>query len=612
MSFEYTPLLIPLVMATAVSIILIIYALPRRQAAGAKPFLLLMLGVAIWLIGYTFEISGRDINTSLFWANISYFGITSLPVAWLIFSLEYSGRSRLLTVRNISLLFFEPAIIMLLIWTDNFHHLFRQSVTMTMTDLMPLLEIVRGPSFWVHTAYSYLLLVLGTVILGIGFFRSSRIYRRQMGIVFVGALIPWVANIFFVFFAKSGPTLDPTPFSFLGTGILMSWAIFGYSFIDIAPIARNNVVENLNDAMFVLDSKNRVIDINPAARRLLGDIDGWIVGQPAAELFKAWPHLIEKFRDEIQIHKEVMFHDGEQERFYDLRISPLLNKQGGVNGRLVMLHDTTEHKQVADELRLAKEAAETANRAKSTFLANMSHELRTPLTVIIGYAELLQELTSDNQYELLPDRLEKIKWSADHLLTIISELLDLSKIEAGRMELYETICNVPELIESVTDSVIPLLTQNGNVVDMIIAPEVDSLLTDEVKLRQILLNLLSNAAKFTENGRIELSVFSQTNAKSGENGSAVPQLVFQVSDTGIGLSDDQIETLFEPFVQAELSTTKSYGGTGLGLSISRHLCHILGGTIQVESMPGQGSIFTVYLPWQRHEVPNKQEQLARV
>jgi len=612
MSFEYTPLLIPLVVATAVSIILIIYALPRRKAAGAKSFLLLMSGVAVWLIGYAFEISGLDISTSIFWANISYFGIASLPVAWLLFSLEYTGRSHLLTTRNIGLLFFEPAIIMLLIWTDEFHHLFRQSVTMTVTNLMPLLENVRGPSFWVHTAYSYLLLVLGTVILGIGFFRSSRIYRRQMGIVFVGALMPWVANIFFVFIVDAGPTLDPTPFAFLGTGIMMSWAIFGYSFINIAPIARNNVVENLNDAMFVLDNKNHVVDINPAARRLLGDVDGWIVGRPAAELFKAWPHLMEKFRDELQVHKEVMFHDGEQERFYDLRISPLTNKRGSVNGRLVMLHDTTEHKQAADELRLAKDAAETANRAKSTFLANMSHELRTPLTVIIGYAELLQELTNDHQYEQLPDRLGKIKWSANHLLTIISDLLDLSKIEAGRMELYETICDVPELIESITGSIIPLITQNGNTFDATIAPEVDTLITDELKLRQVLLNLLSNAAKFTENGRIELNVYSQYNAKSGENGNAIPNLVFQVRDSGIGLSDAQIETLFEPFVQAELSTTQNYGGTGLGLSISRHLCHIMDGTIQVESMPGQGSTFTVYLPWQRHKVPNKQEQLVSV
>ncbi len=237
----------------------------------------------------------------------------------------------------------------------------------------------------------------------------------------------------------------------------------------------------------------------------------------------------------------------------------------------------------------ARAAAEEANQAKSQFLANMSHELRTPLTAIIGYSQLLQEEAEEEGQTTLVDDLGKIQGSSNHLLGLISNVLDFSKIESGKMELYLESTDLPVLIKQVADGVRPLVQKNGNTLVVSGAATLPQIRTDATKLRQVLYNLLSNAAKFTHAGTITLAV-------RAERGDERDWVWFDVRDTGIGLTAQQQAKLFQEFQQADPSTTRHYGGTGLGLALSRRMCRMMGGDITVESTPGVGSIFHVLLP----------------
>ena len=239
----------------------------------------------------------------------------------------------------------------------------------------------------------------------------------------------------------------------------------------------------------------------------------------------------------------------------------------------------------------ARDDAEAANRTKSAFLANMSHELRTPMNAIIGYSEMLAEEAEDaGVAEFIPD-LNKIQSAGKHLLSLINDILDLSKIESGKMTVYLEAFDVKSLVEDVAATVKPLLAKNKNQLILNIQPDLGAMTSDLTKVRQTLFNLLSNASKFTENGTITLSANLD---KSGLSNN----VTFAVQDTGIGMTPEQCGKLFQAFSQADASTTRKYGGTGLGLAISRRFCQILGGDITVASIPGTGSTFTVILPQQ--------------
>jgi signal transduction histidine kinase/DNA-binding response OmpR family regulator len=238
------------------------------------------------------------------------------------------------------------------------------------------------------------------------------------------------------------------------------------------------------------------------------------------------------------------------------------------------------------ELEEAVVAAEEANRIKSQFLANMSHELRTPLNAIIGYSDMLLEEAQDLGYEDLSPDLNKIQGAGKHLLSLINDILDISKIEAGKMDLYLEEFQFQGLIDEVIPTAQPLFDKKGNKFNYLAKGKDLGLVTsDMTKLRQIIFNLLSNAAKFTEKGEITLDVSRDNN-----------WLLINVSDTGIGMSESQVGRIFQEFTQADESTTRRYGGTGLGLPISRHFCELMGGTISVTSEVGKGSTFSVQLP----------------
>jgi PAS domain S-box-containing protein len=296
---------------------------------------------------------------------------------------------------------------------------------------------------------------------------------------------------------------------------------------------------------------------------------------------------------------------------------------------LIMTNDITERKR-SEEFRRAAETAEAANRSKSIFLANMSHELRTPLNAIIGYSELLQEDAQELGADEFVDDLKRISTAGQHLLALIQDILDFSKIEAGHMNLYLETFSILTLVEDVTATIGPMADKNANILEIHCDENIGSMQADVTKLRQCLLNLLSNASKFTSSGLVTLIVtrefcssqqsFSTPKELSGKDSNssylspALPLspsgewIVFTVKDTGIGMSAEQLAKIFDPFTQADSSTTKKYGGTGLGLTITKKLCEMMGGDIIAISELEKGSSFSIRLPATHNETLTSSEK----
>ncbi|RLP22141.1 response regulator [Mesorhizobium sp. YM1C-6-2] len=356
--------------------------------------------------------------------------------------------------------------------------------------------------------------------------------------------------------------------------------------------------EAISDGFVLFDSEDKILLANSKYCEIFSDQQrSELIGQSFEDILKrrlaSGQVDLDGERPEDWMAKSLRVHRDpagfvREWRYGDrwVRVSKRRTPDGGT---VAVYTDITELKLRQAELEQAKSSAESANEAKSRFLASMSHELRTPLNAIIGYSEMLIEEAADQQTREFIPELERIAGAGRSLLALINDILDLSKIEANKMELFLEAFDVAEMLRDVQATVSPLINKNRNILVEDFQSDLGTMHSDETKLRQNLFNLLSNAAKFTEGGRITLTA-SRESRPDGD------WLVFKVSDSGIGITPQQQERLFNAFTQADASTTRNYGGTGLGLSITRSFSRMIGGTVSVDSELGKGSTFTMEIP----------------
>jgi PAS domain S-box-containing protein len=501
------------------------------------------------------ELGSVALESKIFWGKVQYLGIASLPPLWAVFALQYTNPGRWLTRRNLLLLAIIPIITIALVWTNEAHSLIWRQTKLQISVSVSTLAVSYGSWFWVHLVYSYILL--------------------------------WLANAIYLSGSSPFPSLDLTPFAFALSCLALAWGLFRFRLLDIAPIARRAVVDSMGDGVVVLDTQDRVVDLNPAAQRLTGVSAAVAIGKPCAQVFANFPELVEPCLQQADHRFELVLDQADTRRYYDLQITPLYTRRQRLSGRLVLLRDITERKGTEKALILARDQALEASRLKTELLAKVSHELRTPLTAIIGYTEMLHE----NVYGPLSNQqlvaTDAIILSAKTLKALVNDLLDQAQLESGQLQLRESSFSPADLVDQIQPRMRPLAEAKGLALLKDVTPDLPSTVSgDPARLQQILINLIGNAIKFTDEGTIKVRLFRPDEQ----------HWAMSVSDTGPGIPTEAHSLIFEPFRQVDGSATREHGGTGLGLSIVKQLTILMRGQITLDSEIGQGSEFTIRLP----------------
>ncbi|OQY24837.1 MAG: hypothetical protein B6I34_03120 [Anaerolineaceae bacterium 4572_32.1] len=564
MNWQYTLYVIPLLIAAAISLSLVFLAWRRRSAPGAVPFMLLMLAVAEWTLGYALRLSSSDLPAKIFWSQVRYVGIVTVPTTWLVLTLRYTDREKWLTRRNLILLTIEPLVTLLLVWTNEFHHLIWDEIRLETVDSLQMWSATHGVAFWIHTAYSYLFILLGSFFLLQMLLRSPQLYRGQAAALLVGALAPAAGNVL-VTFNLIPSLLDLTPFGFTIAGLAAAWGLFHFRLLDIVPVARRIIVDSMSDGVIVLDLQNRIVDINPAARRITSRLTSGTLGQTAAQILI---EQIENRQDATDSHSGITLSEGSVRRHYDLRISPLKNQRRQPVGRLLVLRDVTEER-LLEEMR-------------QDLTHTMVHDLRNPLTTLSMSLGLLDVPHSNN---LLPKQramLEIARTTIEKMTKLVNNILDVSRLESGLLPLERA----PVLLDDLVDGVLPaqaiLAAQKGLRLECDIPSTLPHVWVDARLIDRVLENLIGNAIKFTPaGGRVEVLAVADSSEVS-----------VSISDTGPGIPPELQSRLFQKFTTGE----REESGSGLGLVFCKLVIEAHDGRIWVESEPAHGATFTFILP----------------
>ncbi len=575
-------LLIPPIITSTLAV----YTWRHSSVQAAKPFFWLIFVITWWGFGQmAVYLCGDNIFLATWAMKILLLVINNLGPVLLIFILQYTHREKWTTNLVVWALFLPEFIFGILLLTNEAHHLYWTRIYLNNNLPIAPVTFEFGLANWASLIYSYLLIGISmALIVHWSLSNSASLYRQQAVALLISVIAPLAASITYILgFIK----IDPTHFAFAVSGLALGWSLFRFQFLNLMSIAREVVIDGMSDSILVLDIQERITDINPAAERLLGLSASQTIGKPAIEALAAWREVVEQYLKTNTALDEITIGEGDLQGWYELRISQLHNKSKKIVGRVIVLHDISEQKRIANALAIARDQALESSRLKSQLLAKVSHELRTPLGGILGYAELLHDNTLGSLDETQKEAVGQIIGSTHYLTDMVNELLDEAQIESNSIKLKLKPLEISAMLEKVVTNLRILAAQKGLKLITHIDPQLPkTLIGDEQRLRQILINLMANAVKFTAEGEIRLDLL-----KAQDH-----HWLMQVSDTGIGIPKEAQTYIFEPFRQVDTSLTGNNGGTGLGLSIAKQLVELMGGQISLKSEAGQGSIFTIMMP----------------
>jgi PAS domain S-box-containing protein len=571
MHFQYIPYLWALFTSAVVVAGFGVFAWRHRAVQGAIPFAVLCLIAVVWAVTNALEMAGTDLPTKLFWANAQYLCYGTLPLAWLVLVLQYSGRGAWLTPRRLAWLALEPAITVVLVWTNSFHGLIRQNVYLDTAGPFPVIGKTYGPWFWTNVAYSYLLFSIAIYILIVSMWRAPSLYRRQTLLLLIGFLLPLVWNVLYNLGFSPVPRHDLAPAVLSLSGAVVGWGLFRFGLFDIMPIARDRVVDGMDDGMIVLDVQGRIVDLNPAAQRILGRSAPQAIGRLAAEVFSAWPELIGLCRDASATHTELTLGTGEEKGNYEVHISPLSDRRDHPLGQVIVWHETTDRKRV--QARLVQQQRVLAVLGERERLAR---ELHDSMAQVLAYAnaqaQAARELLAQGQIA-----------QADAYLARLATAAQDAHVEAREYILGVQVGSSPERgFLQALDQYLQRFGQSSGLFTELIVPQAlwnGTFEPDvEVQLLRIVQEALTNVRKHACAHLVRVTLAAQ-----GEQAEIV------VEDDGRG---------FDP------AHPSADDRPTFGLYVMRERAQEAGGTLRVLSSPGQGTQVIVQVPWceeKKHE-----------
>jgi PAS domain S-box-containing protein len=582
-----------LLIAGAISLATMQVAWKRRHVVPyATPLAIFSLGTALWALPYAVHWADLFRFSEFFWVDMTYFGVIIVPTAFLAFALSYTDKAHWLSKRTILLLTIVPLLTLVFLWTDPMFGVFFAGKRSGAVAVI----IEGGIWFWFQLAYSYSLIAYGMLLMFRAFLRFPQTYRGQIGMMIIGCLIPVALSAIGIFGTSPIPNLDLTPISFTLTGVFISVAVFRFGFLDLRPIAYEILFANLSDAVIVVDEKDRIIELNPRADDIIGDMLNSPIGRRIEELQALIPEIPSDYYkiQEGQIEFSIF---GPPTRHFEVTISPLVDRSKVFRGRILTLRDITERKKAAIAL-------EQANEEIKQFAYIVSHDLRAPLVNLKGFSSELRIALDEIQSavsaalphmdgeqrrslslaldEDVPEALSFIESSVTRMDGLINAVLRLSRL--GRRELDLEPLDMEALVQVTLETLAHQIEERQGKVTVGSLPEV---VADRTSMEQIMGNLLGNAVKYLDPDRpAELEI-------TAEHG--LDETTFRVRDNGRGIAEDDMDKVFAPFRRIG---RQDMPGEGMGLPYVQALVRRHGGRIWCESKLGVGTTlsFTISAP----------------
>ncbi len=559
MIWQYSPYYIPFIACGLITLILAVTGWRNRTYVCAKPFVLLMLAVSLWSFGSALQVSSADLQTQMFAGMLQYPGIITVPVAWLLFSFEYSGREHWITRQNLLLLFIVPAISIVLVATNPLHHLYYQAVTQQAIGGLVYIDYSYGPFFWFYLIYSYLIIYIAIMFILQRFVYTSGLYRGQMMAILIAVFVPFFVNLAYAVRQINFIVIDPTPLAFLISGFAILIGMVRYQLLDITPMAQDQVIANLSEGMIVLDLQGRVISLNAPAERFTGISPQESIGSDAGSLLPGCgPKIMEslaEMRSGGQVFEMERIIDA-RPAYLELRCTPIISRGGDAKGFILMIRDITEQKLAGFALALA--------RKKISLLASITrHDILNQVTVLLLNIDTLKDEVKD------PELLELIRVQENAAENIRHQ------VEFARD--YETIgVRAPQWmnIREIFNHLQPVMGTYGIA---FVPPEKNIEVYADQLLERVFYNLVDNSIQ--HGGHVTTISVRTMDSPDG--------ITILYEDNGVGVAAGLKAKIFE----------RGFGKhTGLGLFLAKEILEITGITIEENGVPGIGVRFEIRVP----------------